>query len=319
MLASLSANDDLSVSDLLDLARDCYANEDHHNGDIFKQLAVIKHESKGEAEPDWTRYKNLKAQLKDRKDKPFKCDAVEFFKATSSSDEARVCFVIDFSQSMKGKRVDLLRHELTETIEHMPDDSQVSVLFFAGPTWIPGDSVTAQKNKFNYVVDHGGVEVDWKGKGAHNWTFDTAPAMPTWTISDGIFKEEMADFVDQQKLVFGTDWRAPLATALSMDPLPDVIYFMTDGACSTADEASKMMAHAAKSKGVRINSIAMMEPKAEKPMRFMANKTGGDFVVITEDCECHLEKAGEVELDDDEEQKRSKKQAKGKKAKKGEK
>lgn len=314
---SLSAKDDLSVSRLLDLSRDCFAIEDSHNGEIYKQLAVIKYESEGEAEPDWSGYKELKSKLKDRKNKPFKCDSVEFFKATSSSDEARVCFVIDFSQSMKGKRVELLRHELTETIEEMPDDSKVSVIFFAGPTWAPGDSVTAQKNKFNYIVEHDGLEYDWKGKGAHNWTFDTAPALPAWTVSDGVFKGEMAERIEEQKLIFGTDWRAPLATALSMDPLPDVIYFMTDGACSTADEASKMMAQEAKKKGVRINSIAMMEPKAEKPMRFMANKTGGDFVIITKDCECHLEKAGEVELEPEE--KTKKKRSKSNKQSKAEK
>ncbi len=311
--SSLLADDSFTTAHLLDLARECYAVEDQHNGDIYKELAVMKHESEGESEPDWTSYRNMKSKLKDRSAKPFSCDAVEFFKATSNSDEKRVCFVIDFSQSMKGKRIKLLRHELTDTINHMPDDSQVSVVFFAGPTWIPGDSVTQQKNKFNYVVEHAGLEYDWKGKGAHNWTFDTEPALPSWTLSDGVFKSTMAQSIEKQKLVFGTDWRAPLATALSMDPLPDVIYFMTDGACSTADEASKLMAHEAKKRKVRINTIAMMEPKAEKPMRFMANKTGGDFVIITEDCECHVEKAGDVSYEESD--KETPKKKKRKKAK----
>lgn len=291
--------EEASGLDLMELAAAAYELGDEYNGDIYAELSQMQQLSEIEDEYDWAPYRKLKSKLKDRSKKPFHCEAVEFFEATSNSDEDHVCFVIDFSQSMKGKRIELLRHELNDTIEHLPVGTKVSVLFFAGPTWIPGDPVTPQANKFHYTVEHEGLDYQWSGKGAHDWSFDTQPAMPLWQEVDASLKQKMKGLVKQQPLVFGTDWEPPLTTALKLDPLPNVIYFMTDGACSSAAESSKIISAEAQQKGVRINAIAMMEPKAEKPMRFLAHSTGGDFVTISKDCKCHLEKAGEHDDHDD--------------------
>lgn len=310
-----------TFTELMDSSNKAYAVEDMHNGDLYNEMALMRHEGEGDPDYDWSAYKKLVGKLKDRKKEPFDCKAVEFFEATSNSDEKRICFVIDFSQSMKGKRIDLLRHELTDTINHLPAGTQASVLFFAGPTWIPGDEVKQDQNKLHYDVEHEGFTYQWSGKGAHDWSFETEPALPAWNEAGEDFKTQMAGLVKEQALVFGTDWEPPLSTALRMDPLPDVIYFMTDGSCSTADESSKVIAADALKKGVRIHSIAMMEPKAEKPMRFMARETGGDFVKITEDCECHVEKAGQHEASDDldadrQKKRKVKRERKGKKERK---
>ncbi len=73
---------------------------------------------------------------------------------------------------------------------------------------------------------------------------------------------------------------------------------MTDGSCSTANESAKKISELAKEKGIRINTIAMMHPKAENPMQYIASV---DFVVIINDGECKLHASATVdkpELDD---------------------
>ena len=71
--------------------------------------------------------------------------------------------------------------------------------------------------------------------------------------------------------------------ALAMDPPPNVIFFMTDGqtgnATATVEDISKM-ARATKTK---INTIAMMQPQAEKNMRELAESTGGEFSIVNQD------------------------------------
>lgn len=295
-IAPCMANpDDLSVLDLLNLAKQALAVEDSHNAELYEEMALMKRESETSKEYDWTGYKKAKANLKDRSQKAFKANAVEFFKARSNSDEERVCYVIDFSASMKGKREDLVRKELTHSLCELPEDSKFGVLFFAGPVWQPGDVLEkVNNNKQHVVVTNQGMPVTWKGKGASKWTSDMPTAVPDWSVANEQNKKAHFSLIKDQKLVWGTDWSSPLQAALQLDPMPDVIYFMTDGTCASANQSAVKIAAIAKEKGVRINTIAMMHPKAEKPMRYLAAKTGGDFVVVTNSGKCELHKAGHV-------------------------
>ena len=317
----LAEADATTFSEYMELSEKALLNEDSHNAEIYEELAIMKREADSNPDYNWTAFNAKKAQLKDRKAKPFKKRAIEFFKSTCTSDETDVCYVIDFSASMKGKRVALLRKELTHSINSLPEDSQFSTFFFAGPVWQAGDDVRkVDGNKEHVVVINNGDLVEWKGKGAHRWTsnLDTAPA--PWTLASVANKEAIAKKISKQELVWGTDWSSPLEAALNQSPLPKVIYFMTDGSCSTANASAKKISELAKEKGVRINTIAMMHPKAEKPMQYMAAVTGGDFVIVTKEGECELHEAGSVktpELDHDHDAngkktKRNKKKAKRK-------
>jgi hypothetical protein len=69
---------------------------------------------------------------------------------------------------------------------------------------------------------------------------------------------------------------------LEMDPLPQVIYFMTDGVATGSEAWARMIGAKAKAKGVRINCIAMMEPRAHGDMDELAKRTGGQFTIVTE-------------------------------------
>jgi len=315
------AEGETSFADFMELSKQAMVNEDSHNAEIYEELAIMKREADGNPDYDWKDFNAKRALLKDRSDKPFKKRAVEFFKSTCTSDETDVCYVIDFSASMKGKRVELLRKELTHSINSLPADSKFSTFFFAGPVWLPGDEIIKVDGKKEHVhVINNKDAVEWKGKGAHRWTSNLTTAPAPWTLASVANKEVIAEQISKQQLVWGTDWSSPLEAALNQDPLPKVIYFMTDGSCATANESAQKISALAKEKGVRINAIAMMDPKAEKPMQYMAAVTGGDFVVVNKAGECKLHEAGSVEKpeldhdhDHDEKGKKNKKNKKGNK------
>ena len=69
--------------------------------------------------------------------------------------------------------------------------------------------------------------------------------------------------------------------ALKMDPRPEVIFFMTDGACGkSSEEIAEKIAKSAKRKDIKINAIAMMDPSARDAMGSLAEITGGQFSMV---------------------------------------
>ncbi len=70
--------------------------------------------------------------------------------------------------------------------------------------------------------------------------------------------------------------------ALDMDPPPQMIYFMTDGAAQGSDIWAKEVAKRAKNMGVTVNCVAMMVPKAIKDLKHLAFETGGQMTIVTE-------------------------------------
>jgi hypothetical protein len=69
--------------------------------------------------------------------------------------------------------------------------------------------------------------------------------------------------------------------ALAMDPPPQVVFFMTDGVTGgDAVALAKAVAAKAKAKKITINTVAMMEPRAEEAMKELAKRTAGQFTII---------------------------------------
>lgn len=66
-----------------------------------------------------------------------------------------------------------------------------------------------------------------------------------------------------------------------MDPPPRIIYFMTDGLTGGDPEGlARSIGARAKAKRTMINTVAMVEPKAERAKKEMASRTGGQFTII---------------------------------------
>jgi hypothetical protein len=190
----------------------------------------------------------------------------------------RILYIIDYSGSMRGRRQELMRAELADSVKNLPAGKQFQMIFFAGPAWVAGDEVSGST-----VKAKDGKEYQWKGKGSFNWTPVGKLQQPKWLdVTDPVIKKSVK-LIETHKLVGGTVWSNPLEMAFSMDPLPQVIVFMTDGSAGpasfpTAENFSKL----AKKKGVLINTVALMQPKVAKAMEALAKPTGGTFSLINE-------------------------------------
>jgi len=191
----------------------------------------------------------------------------------------RIAYVIDFSSSMKGHdRHKLMRAELSQSLSTMQNGLQIGMVFFAGPAWVAGDTV-----KGGVVTTQKGKKFKWKTGGGHSkWIHDgPKQKVPWWTIDDREVKR-LTKIVKESPLSGGTVWDNPLNMALDMDPAPQMIYFMTDGVASGSAQWAKEIGERAKKMGVIINCVALMQPKAEKDLKMIAEMSGGQLTMVDE-------------------------------------
>ena len=200
-----------------------------------------------------------------------------FFGKTSQAE--RIAYVIDFSGSMRADNRDqLMRDELTESISLMHPGLQLGMIFFAGPAWVAGDRVNGET-----VTTSEGKRYEWtKGEGYGKWEpRGEKQKAPWWTITDEEV-ERLTQIVKTAPLKSGTVWDNPLHMALDMEPAPQSIYFMTDGAAGDSKEWAREVGKRAKKMGVAIHCVALMQPRAEKDLKTIARLSGGSLTVVKE-------------------------------------
>ena len=215
-----------------------------------------------------------------------------FFGQKSSAE--RIAFVIDYSLSMKAqKRVDIMKAELTKSLKDLPPGTQYQMIFFAGPAWVAGSTIGDVRGCSKTMSSPVWMEkkYEWVGgkpKGrAQRATWLTVPS------AEGLIGSERRDaeekkvvkeslkYVKDTPLVLGTRWNDALGMAMDMKPPPQVIYFMTDGSSGkTAMDIAKTYGNKAKSRGITVNCIAMMEPRAAEAMAELAKRAGGKFTMV---------------------------------------
>ena len=191
---------------------------------------------------------------------------------------SRIAFVIDYSFSMKGKGRDvLMRSELTSSIEKLEGGADYSLIFWAGPVWQAGDKIQDLRHP-GVVNAAGGKDYEWEFDQAKSDSFepkDEAQKMQWTKPTSGNIKESLKQ-IAETPLVWGTEWKYPLQYALDMEPAPDIIVFMTDGSSGSKSlEIAKEYGKKAGRKGIVINTVALMEPKAEEGMKLLADLSGG--------------------------------------------
>ncbi len=72
--------------------------------------------------------------------------------------------------------------------------------------------------------------------------------------------------------------------ALAMEPPPEVIFFMTDGASpGTTDKMIEDLARKARGRRTVINTMSLMEPEADAGMKKLALLAKGKFTIIKPD------------------------------------
>jgi von Willebrand factor type A domain len=196
----------------------------------------------------------------------------------------RLAYVIDYSQSMKGAPDKLMRAELGKSIAELGAGMQFQMIFFAGPVWVAGQEVTMSREKRAATVKDGARKYEWKSAGdAHSWEPDGKSQKPDWLSVSASTLRSASKHVHESPLVWGTIWDHPLEMALSMEPKPDIIFFMTDGAAGKESaEVAKKIGRKARGMNVIINTIAMMVPKAQEPLKDLAKRSGGQFTIVKE-------------------------------------
>lgn len=205
-----------------------------------------------------------------------------FFNQSVKAD--RIVYVIDYSLSMKGERDALMREELTKSVSGLSGGVKYQMIYFSGPAWVAGSEMPGFKYTSNKatVKGKGGYKYEWTGKGLHDWTPKGKRQPVEWLdITSGNLAESLK-IIKETPLSGGTDWENPLLMAIDMEPPPQIIFFMTDGAVGGRDmmKLTDDLASKANKNGITVNTVAMMEPKANEPMANLAKKTGGSFTII---------------------------------------
>ena len=152
----------------------------------------------------------------------------------------RVCYIVDISGSMMGQKLVRLKQELESSINGLPDETQFSIVFFDGA---------------HHVIQE------------------------AWMKGDADKKRAVAA-VQAQGTGGGTDPRSAFDFALGgLDPLPDVIFFMTDGMIppDTASHISGLNGGAARTV---VHAICLGENASEPMMRQIANESGGQYLFV---------------------------------------
>lgn len=209
---------------------------------------------------------------------------VSFFKQSVKAE--RVAYVIDYSMSMKGKgKFELMKEELSKSVKKLPDSVEYQLIFFAGPMWIGGDEIEGdgRKEAREVIITHNGRKYEWN-KGGNKKSKKPRIPKVDWLRSSSKQRKESLKAIKETPMIFGTQWDTPMFYALDMKPKPDIIFFMTDGvAGSNTGSVSEEIAKEAKKKGVIVNCIALMEPKAKEHMAHIARESGGIFTEIQKD------------------------------------
>lgn len=222
-----------------------------------------------------------------------------FFGQKSSAE--RIAFVIDYSASMKAQERDkIMKKELATSLGKLAPGTDYQMIFFAGPVWVAGSEVLDPKaKKENTVKGEDGKTYKWTTDGgAHGWKPKGTKQKAKWLkipTAEGLIGNQKREakatgsnnlkksqkIVKETELVWGTRWKYALEMAMDMDPAPQVIYFMTDGSSGAdAIKTAKSIGASAKTRGITVNCIAMMEPKAVEAMKELAKRSGGKFTMV---------------------------------------
>lgn len=185
------------------------------------------------------------------------------------SQANRIAFIIDYSASMRGKDK-VMRDELDAAVNKLPPAGEVCLIFFSGPSWLAGEDAKKIHN-------------NWQGDQKKGWKPAPGfkPTKPKWVPVTPTTKKKLSKAIWTTPLTFGSVWDNSYRWALTMlNPKPDVIYFMTDGA---APDGLKGMEIIRQHRGrTKIYTIAYGTPdRAKIPLKEIADMTGGKFKFVS--------------------------------------
>jgi len=211
---------------------------------------------------------------------------------------SRICYVIDYSLSMRGKRDALMREELTHSVSALKGGAEYGIIMFAGPAWEWSDQLEFKQGTNHATIaktfQQDGKEVLWE-EVAKTSEREFCKFKPSWVKPSDENISETLKAIQEMPLVIGTEWSKPLTKALEMSPQPDVIIFMTDGTSgANSSRIAEEIGRVAKRKSITINTIALMEPQAKDALKGLAEITGGTACMVRNEQEIEDLITGEV-------------------------
>ncbi|WP_309383104.1 hypothetical protein [Cerasicoccus frondis] len=215
--------------------------------------------------------------------------SVDFFGLSGNAE--RIAFVVDYSSSMTKMagsipRVELMRKEFTRSVNDLPEQAMVSVLFFAGPVWEP---VGVENKELKAVVSDAKKTYKMPGqKGADAYALPEGvkPPTPKWRTLSSANKRIITQQIQNSPLTNGTTWSLPFEVVFAMEEPPDLIFFLTDGAVGKEDQEKTIEMVGRwhrKNPDAKINTIALGIPGAEESLKLIAEMTNGRYTLITDE------------------------------------
>jgi hypothetical protein len=191
--------------------------------------------------------------------------------------KSHVVFIIDYSLSMKGEKDRIMRREVSRVLEDLPEGTEFGVIFFSGPAWPAGKGQTVYAD-------------DWvRGPGMNTFRpkdWDDLPEVEYQSATSGRIAK-MVRVVESTPLSLGTVYDCPIYMALKMQPIPDTIFFMTDGACdqSRGIETVRKMVDQLKAAGEKVPLMHTVGfgISRNRQLEAMARLMGGDSNFLTAD------------------------------------
>jgi hypothetical protein len=216
---------------------------------------------------------------------------IEFFGAKGGG--GHVAFVIDYSGSMSGDKEIILRRETMRIMQDLPEGLQFGVIFFAGPAWPASKSYTSGLENWATTTSPGSVYHNFRPK---KW--NRLPKVK-YERSSSSSRRRYMRIGEETPLVLGTIYDVPLFMAISMDPVPETVFFMTDGACPESRgivPVKEMIAQLkASGKKVPIIHTVGLGISNSSHLRAIAKATGGTATFLT--AGQYVKQYGEAKVD----------------------
>ncbi len=163
-----------------------------------------------------------------------------------SASGTRFAYIVDISGSMgQGRKLWVAMRELSGSIAGLPDYTYFYIVLFSSASIVP-------------------------------------PMQRGWTRARPATLTHFIRWLRDVDPGGGTQPKSSFAKVFALDPVPDVIYFMTDGEISgfTADEVAQMNKQG---KRTVINTIAFGDPASQDLLRDIARQSGGVYRFVPSD------------------------------------
>ena len=185
----------------------------------------------------------------------------------------RVVYIIDMSRSLKTPQIALIKDRLVNSLYDLSPKQRFEVLFFSGPVWQLHQQPSSVTNQWEKITN-------W-----HNFRPVGDLPQGEWRAFAPSVRQSIDNYITNDLYTTsGTDWRHPFSVALSMNPAPEMIYFLTDGKVDNSELTLDIIdTHVSEGSAVPINTIAfgLDDQDGVATLEKMSTDSGGQHIAYS--------------------------------------